>query len=798
MDVTSTWRRAVSAAKRTPATAPPFLSSSSSSSMHAAASFSVSACPPRGFITDPFTQQAREVLESIRAKEEMLIRSRGHYVDPYRYVPSRASVMTEQERDQVDQVMASFIIKCGSQIEIIRCALAEASSPEAGGGNAATVGGDGSRLAHYGGVVSYLAERLQDLGHTLQSLQSQRRKLKAIVPFSGGFGGSSSSRTTPCARRRMHMTPPHSPSASGSGNLSRQRKAQPVLTQSKLEVEEDEAFTRRVAAREEGRNRQEQQQRQVLLTQENRVLTVRLNNELEDVRMMEGKMLELSQLLGLFTGKLLEQQDQVEEIHEAARGAHNNVGQANHELLSTLDRNSKAKKYSSKRLYRRRNWLATWAPPQRPATTMFENSAILGGRHSDVLDAHPDTEESKLALVEEIKNRARGIFAAGNLPEAELLYDKAIAIKPDAVLFANRAAVRLGLNLTDSALADACKAIEIDPKYSKAYYRKGQAHNARREHESAVDAFEKGMELDPGNRSFRECATKAKAAAAKLAEEAAKTPSPPPFTTPATATTTTTTTTTSNSSLLLAAPGHTGSKKKKPKKKEGEAGGGLGEEDNSGEEDVIIKAEAMRGYKVLEDGRKTTYFNNTLSEEARRLIGDIAPKKIEMPEGGGVGGEGTAGSAWNYAGTFEERNMTEWATGRLQELLSEVCFSVPREGVGAGVEEGGRFDVKKVTGLEGDASVTFVRGKKKYLFDFVFTLEWEIGLLGGGKAKGTLKYPDVTPDNDDEYDTLLEVDQLTPPEARPLINAYVKSSSAGLQQMVREKLQQFMTEYQAL
>jgi hypothetical protein len=123
-------------------------------------------------------------MESIRAKEEMLSRSRGHYVDPYRYVPSRASVMTEQERDQVDQVMASFIIKCGSQIEIIRCALAgeariergcrdtvyivfptqiishhpEASSPEAGGGNAATVGGSGSRLAHYGGLVSYLAE----------------------------------------------------------------------------------------------------------------------------------------------------------------------------------------------------------------------------------------------------------------------------------------------------------------------------------------------------------------------------------------------------------------------------------------------------------------------------------------------------------------------------------------------------------------------------------------------------------------------------------------------------------------
>jgi len=51
---------------------------------------------------------------------------------------------------------------------------------------------------------------------------------------------------------------------------------------------------------------------------------------------------ELSQLLGLFTGELLEQQGQVEEVHEAARGTHENLGHANKELLATLERNSKA------------------------------------------------------------------------------------------------------------------------------------------------------------------------------------------------------------------------------------------------------------------------------------------------------------------------------------------------------------------------------------------------------------------------------------------------------------------------
>ncbi len=135
MDVTHTWRTAVSAAKRTGTGGPGSAGSTSTTpSLYAtAATFSSAAAssaaagpagPSRGAVTDPFTQQAHEVLESIQAKEDLLRRGKGHYVDAHRYVPSRASDMTEAERDQMEQLMASFIIKCGSQIEIIRCALA--------------------------------------------------------------------------------------------------------------------------------------------------------------------------------------------------------------------------------------------------------------------------------------------------------------------------------------------------------------------------------------------------------------------------------------------------------------------------------------------------------------------------------------------------------------------------------------------------------------------------------------------------------------------------------------------------
>lgn len=43
------------------------------------------------------------------------------------------------------------------------------------------------------------------------------------------------------------------------------------------------------------------------------------------VRQVEARMVELSQLLGMFTGKLQEQQEHVDEIHEAAVGTTVNV-----------------------------------------------------------------------------------------------------------------------------------------------------------------------------------------------------------------------------------------------------------------------------------------------------------------------------------------------------------------------------------------------------------------------------------------------------------------------------------------
>lgn len=105
----------------------------------------------------------------------------------------------------------------------------EAASTQAAG-VAAGASERGSRLAHYGGLVAYLAEvrrnpwrlmalvlrilaptlppthpfvrqRLQGLSQTLQGLQAQRRKLSGMAPGGGGGKGGATGLAAAAAAR---------------------------------------------------------------------------------------------------------------------------------------------------------------------------------------------------------------------------------------------------------------------------------------------------------------------------------------------------------------------------------------------------------------------------------------------------------------------------------------------------------------------------------------------------------------------------------------------------------------------
>jgi hypothetical protein len=132
-------------------------------------------------------------------------------------------------------------------------------------------------------------------------------------------------------------------------------------------------------------------------------------------------------------------------------------------------------------------------------------------------------------------------------------------------------------------------------------------------------------------------------------------------------------------------------------------------------------ANDMRGYKIKDDGTKTTYFHRDIDEESKALIGDNTPKRIDIVEqnensktqkkdqkNNGVS------SDWNRTGnTWESKVVTKEAKILLRKLLSS-----------------GKISITKISG-----DVTLVMKKRLCL---IYDLEVQLSDADGTIAKVSL------------------------------------------------------------
>jgi Activator of Hsp90 ATPase, N-terminal/Tetratricopeptide repeat len=226
---------------------------------------------------------------------------------------------------------------------------------------------------------------------------------------------------------------------------------------------------------------------------------------------------------------------------------------------------------------------------------------------------------------------------------------------------------------------------------------------------------------------------------------------------------------------------------KKNKNKNGSDKGDDDDEDD--DDDVLTERELamMRGYKKTKDGRVTSYFTRELSEEEkqRQHALDIAPKRLSEATTSSTPVSGTASaahgppkrldstdnrygdadvsrslssssdnmkgrSAWNLAGTWEEKDTTTWCTEQLRKRLEGSSYRTLSEDNGLDVV------VTKLDKLDGHASVAMAAGKKRYIFEYEAKIKYEIQSRtheesdNGGDAKptvvasGTAELPDIS------------------------------------------------------
>ncbi|EPS61337.1 serine/threonine-protein phosphatase 5, partial [Genlisea aurea] len=111
---------------------------------------------------------------------------------------------------------------------------------------------------------------------------------------------------------------------------------------------------------------------------------------------------------------------------------------------------------------------------------------------------------------EEFKLLANEAFKAHKFSQAVGLYSQAIELSQNnAVYWANRAFAHTKLEAYGSAIQDSTKAIEIDPKYSKGYYRRGAAYLAMGKFKDALKDFQQVKRLCPNDpdaaKKLKEC-----------------------------------------------------------------------------------------------------------------------------------------------------------------------------------------------------------------------------------------------------------------------------------------------------
>lgn len=403
-------------------------------------------------------------------------------------------------------------------------------------------------------------------------------------------------------------------------------------------------------------------------------------------------------------------------------------------------------------------------------------------------------------------------MVAKNYPDADAIYGKGIEVlssvitnnkegnedevhnceKDISIFFSNRSLVRMQMGKIAEALEDADEAVRYDPAYVKAHWRRGQAANACGNTSMALESFEKALELDPTNKALTkevESVKKKKEEEEKLLAEGGGVDEKE-----------------NNVSKMEEVPKTTNDALKDAEKKDAalskkqtSASSAVKESGDS----LFTASDHVRGYKIRSDGKKTSYFDREISEEAKAMIGDIAPKKLDASGGGVVDDapkklaaveQGT--SAWNKAGTWEERDVTPWAKETLTAQLLKSEYILPP----GSPSPGAHAIVSKVTKLDGHASHASVRGKKKYIYEFALTLSWTV-TMGDDHAKtchGEMTFPDIdgTVELGEGYDiTDFTVDGSSAVGTGPLLDRFVRDG--GLRESIHGAIDDWVRLFRA-
>ncbi|XP_070814614.1 syntaxin-18 [Chaetodon trifascialis] len=255
-----------------------------------------------------FSPKAKEVITNITKLKDFLLQHRKDYVSAGSLISSDLTRMTDSERDQIDQDAQIFMRTCSEAIKQLRSeAEKQVTSAQV--------------KEHRGAVLDLIEVYLRGVC----KLYSEQRaiRVKRMVDK------KRLSRLAPEHHSRVEKTPEVEPTE------------EKTVKEESSEKSVSEVPDNPVNLWEESRVEDELSPEEIqMFEQENQRLVSEMNSLVDEVRQIEGKVVEISRLQEIFAEKVLQQETEIDSIHQLVVGATENVKEGNEDIREAIKNNA--------------------------------------------------------------------------------------------------------------------------------------------------------------------------------------------------------------------------------------------------------------------------------------------------------------------------------------------------------------------------------------------------------------------------------------------------------------------------
>ncbi|CAH6976789.1 Stx18 [Phodopus roborovskii] len=276
--------------------------------------FTTSQGPVGSWTSQRHTSPDRPGISHIGKLRDFLLEHRKEYINAYSHTMCEYGRMTDAERDQIDQDAQIFMRTCSEAIQQLRTeAHKEIHSQQV--------------KEHRTAVLDFVEDYLK----RVCKLYSEQRaiRVKRVVDKKR----LSKLEPEPNTKRKE---PPSEKASQTASQDAEEKPAAEGLPEKPLTEAQPELGTWGDGSVDDELSPEEIQ----MFEQENQRLIGEMNSLFDEVRQIEGRVVEISRLQEIFTEKVLQQETEIDSIHQLVVGATENIKEGNEDIREAIKNNA--------------------------------------------------------------------------------------------------------------------------------------------------------------------------------------------------------------------------------------------------------------------------------------------------------------------------------------------------------------------------------------------------------------------------------------------------------------------------